>query len=79
VNGLLLLVLACFRSLQPTLFRLCFSTFCIAVGPAFAVSDFDSVGCLGFAFDVFCVTLLFLVSQSLDFELVELLSIALFV
>ena len=38
---------------------------CIPVGPAFTVSEFDGVGGLGFAFDVFCVTLLFLASQSL--------------
>ena len=45
--------------------RSCFSTFCIPVGPAFTVSEFDSVDGLGLAFDVFCVTLLFLASQSL--------------
>jgi len=45
--------------------RSCFSTFCIPVGPAFTVSEFDRVDGLGFAFDVFCVTLLFLASQSL--------------
>jgi len=45
--------------------RLCLITFCIAVGLAFTVSEFDRVGGLGFAFDVFCVTLLFLASQSL--------------
>jgi len=45
--------------------RFCFSTFCIAVGPAFTFSKFDTVGSLGFAFDVFRVTLLFLLSQSL--------------
>jgi len=28
-------------------------------------SEFDRVGGLGFAFDVFCITLLFLASQSL--------------
>jgi len=48
-----------------TLHRFCFSTFCLAVGPAFTFSDFDRIGSLGFAFDVFCVTLLFLASQSL--------------
>jgi len=37
----------------------------MAVGPAFAFSEFDRVGGLGFAFDVFCVTLLFLASQRL--------------
>ena len=37
--------------------RFCFGTFYIAVGPAFALSEFDRVGGLGFAFDVFCVTL----------------------
>ena len=45
--------------------RFCFSTFCIAVGPAFTFSEFVRVGGLDFAFDVFCVTLLFLASQSL--------------
>ena len=45
--------------------RSCFSTFCIPVGPAFTVSEFDRVDGLGFAFDVFCVTQLFLASQSL--------------
>ena len=45
--------------------RFCFSDFCIPVSPAFTVSNFDRVGGLGFAFDVFCVTLLFLASQSL--------------
>ena len=35
------------------------------VGPAFTVSEFDRVGGIGFAFDVFCVTLLFFASQSL--------------
>ena len=45
--------------------RSCFSTFCVPVGPAFPVSEFDRVDGLGFAFDVFCVTLLFLASQSL--------------
>jgi len=34
-------------------------------GLAFTVSEFDRVGGLGFAFDVFCVTLSFLASQSL--------------
>jgi len=48
-----------------TLCRFCFNTFCIAVGPAFTFSEFDRVGGLGFVFDVFCVTLLFLASQSL--------------
>ena len=43
-----------------TLRRFCFSIFCIAVGPAFTFSDFDRVGGRGFAFDVFCATLLFL-------------------
>jgi len=42
-----------------------FSIFCIAVGTAFAFSDFDMVGGLGCAFDVCCVTLSFLASQSL--------------
>ena len=46
--------------------RFCFGTFCIAVGPAFTFSEFDRIGGLGFAFDVFCVTLLFLASQSLS-------------
>ena len=41
--------------------------FYIAVGPAFTFSEFDSFGGLGFAFDVFCVTLLFRPSQSLSF------------
>jgi len=41
--------------------------FCIAVGPAFDFSDFDVTGGLGFAFDIFCVTLSFLASQSLWF------------
>ena len=45
--------------------RSCFSTFCIPVGPASTVSEFDRVDGLGFASDVFCVTLLFLASQSL--------------
>ena len=45
--------------------RSCFSTFCIPAGLAFTVSEFDRVGGLGFAFDDFCVTLLFLASQSL--------------
>ena len=45
-----------------TLRRFCFSTFSIAAGPAFTFSDFDRVGGLGFAFDVFYVTLLFLAS-----------------
>jgi len=62
VNGLLLLVLTYLRT---NLCRSCFSTFCIPVGPAFTVSEFDRVDGLGLAFDVFCVTLLFLASQSL--------------
>jgi len=37
----------------------------LAVGPAFTFSDFDRVSGLGSAFNVFCVTLLFLASQSL--------------
>ena len=51
---------------SPTL-RLCFcfSTFTIAVGPAFTFSDFDKVGGLGFDFDVFSITLLFLASHNL--------------
>jgi len=61
-----------------TLRRFCFSTFSKAVGPVFAFSYFDRVGGLGFAFDVFCVTLLFLVSESFGFELLALPSIALF-
>jgi len=36
------------------------------------------VGGLGIAFDVFCVTLLFLASQSLGFELLALPSVASF-
>jgi len=36
-----------------------------AVGPAFAISNFDMVNGLVFAFDVYCVTLSFLASQSL--------------
>ena len=46
-------------------YRFCFSIFCIAVGPDFAFNDFDMAGGLGFAFDVFCITLSFLASQSL--------------
>ena len=57
--------------------RSCFSTFCIPVGPAFTVSEFDRVDGLGFAFDVFCVTLLFLASQSFAFELLALPRVAL--
>jgi len=49
----------------PTLHTFCFSNFSTAVGPAFTFSDFDRVGSVGFAFDVFCVTLLFPASQSL--------------
>ena len=45
--------------------RTCFSTFCIPVGAAFTGSEFDRADGLGFAFDIFCVTLLFLASQSL--------------
>jgi len=60
------------------LYRFCFSSFCIPVGPAFTVSEFDRVGGLGFASDVFCVTLLFLASQSFGFELLALPSVGLF-
>ena len=46
--------------------RFCFNIICITFGPAFAFSDFDMAGCLGFAFDVLCVTpLSFLALQSL--------------
>jgi len=46
--------------------RFCFNILCITFGPAFAFSNFDVVGCLGFAFDVFCVTgLSLLASQNL--------------
>ena len=45
--------------------RFCFNILWITFGPAFAFSDFDVAGCLGFAFDVFCFTALsFLASQS---------------
>jgi len=52
--------------------KVCFSTFCIPVGPAFTVSEFDRVGGLAFAFDAFCVT------ESFGFELLALPSVALF-
>jgi len=52
--------------------------FYIAVGPAFTFGKFDRVGGLGFAFDVYCVTLLFLVPESFGFELLALPSVALF-
>ena len=46
--------------------RFCFNILCITFGPAFAFSNFDVAGCLGFAFDVFSVTALsLLASQSL--------------
>jgi len=48
-----------------TLPKFCSCIFCIAICPAFTFSDFDMVDDLIFAFDVFCVTLLFLESQSL--------------
>ena len=61
MNGLLLLVLACFRRLRS------YAGFVLALsaGPAFTFNEFDRVGGLGFAFDVFCVTLLLLASQTL--------------
>ena len=52
--------------------RFCFSTFCIPVGPAFTVSEFDRVGGLGFAFDVFCVI------ESFGIELLALPNLDLF-
>ena len=64
MNSLLLLVLAYLRKLRSYVgFVLALSA--RPVGPAFTVSEVDRVGGLGFAFDVFCVTLLFLASQSL--------------
>ena len=65
VNSLLLLVLAYLCKLRSYLgFFLALSA--ISVGPAFIVSEFDRVGGIGFAFDIFCITLLFLASQSLS-------------
>ena len=46
--------------LRVTTPRFCFIIFCITVGPAFAFSDFDVAGGLGFAFDVFATHCLFL-------------------
>ena len=43
--------------------RFCFNILCITFGPAFAFSNFDGAGCLGFAFDVFCVTALSLLAS----------------
>jgi len=77
VNSLLLLVLACLRRLRT--YVVFFSIFCKSVYPAFTVSEFDRVGGLGFAFDGFCVTLLFHASQRFfGFKLLALPSVALF-
>jgi len=56
----------CLFSQITALRRFCFNILYITFGPAFTFSDFDVAVCLGFAFDVFCVTALsFLASQSL--------------
>jgi len=56
-----------------TLRGFCFNILCITFGPAFAFSDFDVTGCLGFEFDVFYATaLFFLVTKPYSFELLTL-------
>jgi len=75
VNCLSLLASACCRKLLPY-GDFCFNILSITFDPAFAFSDFDVAGCLGFAFDVFCV--FSCVTKPYGFELLTLPSVALF-
>jgi len=70
---------SCRWSWLATLRSFCFSIFCMAVGPVFTFSDFDTVGCGGFCFwRLLRHTVISCVTEPFGFEWLALPSVALF-